>query len=88
MAGDIATVGTFDAPAGPAAVVCRSETFGPRSVRDQLEKERQFFVTPGPPDSDWVPFVALFAGLPALILGIMALGRGWMGSVRRRRQPS
>lgn len=85
MAGDLATVGTFDAPAGPAAVVCRSERFGPRAVLDQLEKERRFFVTSGPPDSDWVPFVALFAGLPALILGAMALGRGWVGSLRRRR---
>ncbi|MBP8209587.1 MAG: hypothetical protein KAY11_08475 [Ilumatobacteraceae bacterium] len=85
VAGDLATVGTFDAPAGPAAVVCRSERFGPRAVLDQLEKERRFFVTSGPPDSDWVPFVALFAGLPALILGAMALGRGWVGSLRRRR---
>ena len=88
VVGDIATVGTCDAPAGPAAVVCRSELFGPRAVRDQLGKERRFFVTPGPPDSDWDPFVALFAGLPALILGSMALGRGWTGSLRRRRQPT
>lgn len=82
--GDIATIGTFDAPAGLAAVSCRSETFGSRSVRDQLEKEREFFVTVGPPATDWVPFVAMFAGIPALILGLMALGRGWLGSLRTR----
>jgi hypothetical protein len=84
VTGDFGTIGTFDAPAGATAVACRSELFGPRAVRDQLEKERDFYVTPGPPDSGWVPFVALFAGIPALILGIMALGRGWLGSLRRR----
>ena len=84
VTGDLATIGTFDAPAGTVTVACRSELFGPRPVRDQLEKERQFFVVPGPPGSDWVPFVALFAGIPALILGSMAVARGWLGSLRRR----
>lgn len=83
--GDFATVGTFDAPAGLTGVACHSELFGARVDRDQLEKERTFFVTTGSPETDWVPFVAMFVGIPALILGTMALGRGWMGTLRPRR---
>jgi hypothetical protein len=84
--GDTATIGTFDSPVGPMEVACHSERFGQRAVRDQLEKERKFFVTPGRPDGGWLPFVALFVGIPALILGFMAIGRGWIGSLRPRRR--
>jgi hypothetical protein len=84
VSGDIATVGSFDAPVGATAVSCRSEPFGRFVLRDQLEKERDFFVTAGSPDADWIPFVALFVGIPALILGGLAIGRGWTGSLRRR----
>jgi hypothetical protein len=85
VVGDIATIGTFQAPEGVATVACHSERFGRRALRDQLAEERDFFVTPGSPDGHWLPFVALLAGISALILGVMALGRGWMGSVRTRR---
>jgi hypothetical protein len=84
ISGDIATVGSFDAPVGATAVSCRSEPFGRVALRDQLEKERDFFVTAGSPDGDWLPFVALFVGIPALIVGGLAIGRGWTGSLRRR----
>ena len=47
--GNMATVGTFDAPIGAAEVACHSERFGPRSDRYQLQKERTFYVTPGSP---------------------------------------
>ena len=84
--GDVATVGTFDAPEGLVEVACHSERFGRRAVRYQLEKEREFIVTPGSPGGAWLPFVALFTAIPALILGVMAVGRGWTGSVRLRRR--
>lgn len=65
-------------------MTCRSEPFGRLVLRDQLEKERVFVVTAGSPGGDWPVFVALFVGIPALILGGLALGRGWSGSLRRR----
>jgi hypothetical protein len=82
--GDVATIGTFDAVEGSVEVACHSERFGRRALRDQLEQERTFIVTAGSPPGGWLPFVALFTAIAALILGLMALGRGWLGSLRTR----
>ena len=84
--GNMATVGTFDAPEGPAAVACHSERFGRRADRDQLEKQRDFYVVPGSPGVGWLSWVGMFAGIPALILGFMAIARGWTGGVRTRKR--
>ena len=84
--GNMATVGTFDAPVGAAEVACHSERFGRRADRDQLRKERTFYVTPGSPGAGWMSWVGMFAGIPALILGCMAIARGWMGGVRTRKR--
>jgi hypothetical protein len=83
--GDLATVGTFDAPVGDVEVSCRAELFGSRVFRDQLEVERNFSVYTGSPDVGWTTFVTLFVAIPALVLGAMAIGRGWLGSLRKRR---
>jgi len=84
--GDLATIGTFDAPEGHAEVTCHSERFGRRAVRDRLEEQREFSVSPGSPGAGWASWVGFFAGIPAIILGIYAIGRGWTGTVRTRKR--
>ncbi len=83
--GDFATIGTFEAPAGATDVTCKSEPFGSRIQRDQLEKERSFYVTSGSAASGWAWSIALFIGIPSLLLGLLAAGRGWSGSLKLRR---
>lgn len=84
--GNMNTVGTFDAPVGAAEVACHSERHGRRADRDQLRKERTFYVTPGSPGGGWMSWVGLFAGIPAVLLGLMAIVRGWTGGVRTRKR--
>lgn len=84
--GDMATVGTFSAPVGAAEVACHSERFGRRADRDQLQQERTFYVTPGSPGVGWTSWVGMFVGIPAVVLGSMAIARGSTGGVRTRKR--
>lgn len=83
--GDLATIGTFDAPVGVVEVSCRSELFGDRVFRDRLEIERDFAVISGTAGIGWTSWITMFVAIPALILGALSIARGWTGSVRPRR---
>lgn len=84
--GGRSTIGAFSAPAGELAIACRQERFGRRRGFDRLRQERAFFVTPGSPDVGWATWVALFAGIPLLLLAVPAYGRWRGGALRLRRR--
>ena len=81
---DRSTVGTFDAPEGQVALVCRQLPFGRRGRRRLLDEERPFFVTAGKPGVGWESWVGLFGGIGLLVLAIPAFRRYSAGTLRPR----
>ena len=82
--GDSSTVGTFDAPEGRVALICRQLPFGRRRGRRILTEERPFFVTAGKPGVGWMPWVGMFVGIGLLALALPAVGRYRTGTLRPR----
>lgn len=82
--GDRSTVGTFTAPEGRMALICRQLPFGRRRGRRVLTEERPFFVTPGKPGVGWELWIGMFAGIGLLVLAVPAVGRYRSGTLRPR----
>jgi hypothetical protein len=79
---DRSTIGTFDAPQGGVALICRQLPFGRDGNRHLLSRERSFFVTPGRPGVGAGLWVGMFAGAFFLILAPFAWGRYRAGMLR------
>ena len=84
---DRSTIRTFRAPGGAVTLTCRQLPFGRYGNRHLLSQERSFFVTPGRPGVGAVLWVAMFAGLPFLILALFAWSRYRAGTLYPRSRP-